>query len=101
MQTEREALLKQMADRVAEVRHEVSELQALLTRRQELLDEAVGRQDELTKALENEKRKATFSLMRMLAAAKRTKEAHERYEYEGWFLTMMWGWVGLSEDCVS
>jgi hypothetical protein len=82
-QTEREALLKQMADRVAEVCHEVSELQALLTRRQELLDEAVGRQDELTKALENEKRKATFSLMRMLAAAKRAKEAHERYEYEG------------------
>lgn len=78
MQVEREALLKQMAERVAEVRRQMGEVQANLARKQELLDEAVGRHDELTNELNIERRKATFSLMRVLAAVKRANEAHAR-----------------------
>lgn len=71
-------MVEKMEAVIAGVRHEVAELQREVARKKELLDEAVGRHDELMGQVAAGQQRSSFDKMRLLSVFNKTRERHVR-----------------------
>jgi len=70
--------MTELEEVIARVRKENQEVEKKLDKKQELLDESVGRIEEMEKAVTTEHKRSSFSTMKLLLAFSRAKEKHSR-----------------------
>ena len=71
-------MVAELEEVIAQVKKEKAEVEKALDRRQDLLDESVGKIEEMEHAVTTEHKRASFSTMKMLLAFSRTREQHAR-----------------------
>lgn len=76
--------MAELQDVIAQGQQEKQGLEKMLQRRQDLVDEGVGRLEEMQTMLTSHHKRASFDTMKLLLASLKARKAHERL-VPGWW----------------